>query len=350
MATQTTRLLLRKPDPNPTTGDFIDVVTDINNSMDKLDATAGYTICTSGTRPTGTDRWDGREIYETDTRRNYLWSAAVSDWLPLLVGRSATGPYLVGPSVDTSGIGFNFQGASGDDIIRSRVTSDANPRFVLDNVGRLEWGPGSAGVDTNLYRSAASILKTDDTFYAAGGLQVGANASGVLLKIDEVILGATQATITLPVSGSIPSTFKSLLILGTAVGTTAASFTQVGMRMNGVSTATYDSQQILGNAASALAGETINGTSGSVGEMAAASATAGSAGSYEIKIPFYAGTTFWKNYVSQHILSAGTGTGSVHSKQWTGRLRSTSAVTSVTFVPAAGSFGAGTSFTLYGLP
>lgn len=50
---------------------------------------------------------------------------------------------------------------------RTSVTGDANDRFFIDASGAHNWGPGSAAVDTNLYRSAANTLKTDDTFIAA---------------------------------------------------------------------------------------------------------------------------------------------------------------------------------------
>jgi hypothetical protein len=171
VATQTTRLLLRKPDPDPATGDFVNPGQDLNANFDKIDAAVGTFICTSGTRPTGVERWDGRLIYETDTRRNYMWSAGLATWLPLLIGRGADGPYLFGQSTDTSGEGANFRGSAvGVDILRSRVTSDANARFLLKAEGSMSWGPGTAAADTNLYRSAADTLRTDDSFVVGGTL------------------------------------------------------------------------------------------------------------------------------------------------------------------------------------
>lgn len=71
MATSTTRLALRKPDPDPVTGDNVNVVTDINQSMDKIDGNIGFTVCTSGTRPGSP--WDGQPIYETDTNKFRAW-------------------------------------------------------------------------------------------------------------------------------------------------------------------------------------------------------------------------------------------------------------------------------------
>lgn len=70
MGTTTSKLGLFKPDPDPVTGDDVDV-DDINDNSDKIDAAAGLTICTSSTRPSSP--WDGQPIYETDTNRVMHW-------------------------------------------------------------------------------------------------------------------------------------------------------------------------------------------------------------------------------------------------------------------------------------
>lgn len=50
----------------------------------------------------------------------------------------------------------------------SYVAADANPLFSATCAGVLAWGAGGASaVDTNLYRSAANTLNTDDVFQAA---------------------------------------------------------------------------------------------------------------------------------------------------------------------------------------
>lgn len=214
MATTTTRLLLRKPDPDPTTGDFMDVVTDINNSMDKIDAAVGTTVCTSGTRPTGADRWDGREIYETDTRRNYIWSTALTNWLPLLVGRSTDGPYLLGQSVDTNGEGINARGsATSADMLRIRVTTDTNTRWVLRANGEQAWGPGNAAVDTVFGRTAANELgtSTGDALKVSGDYVCGSEQ------------GVSQAAVSSGTNTTNSSSYSSMAGTGSV---TSFSFTK----------------------------------------------------------------------------------------------------------------------------
>jgi hypothetical protein len=70
-----------------------------------------------------------------------------------------------GPAPTSAMIGVLVEG---DTFDRLRVRAD----------GLLEWGPGNAARDTNLYRAAANTLKTDDAFVADGGiLLTGATAA-----------------------------------------------------------------------------------------------------------------------------------------------------------------------------
>jgi hypothetical protein len=74
MATFTSRAVLRKP----ATSDNVDVTTDLNDNFDQIDQHLGYLVCTSSTRPTGSDRFTGRTILETDTGNRYYWTG--TEW------------------------------------------------------------------------------------------------------------------------------------------------------------------------------------------------------------------------------------------------------------------------------
>lgn len=71
--------------------------------------------------------------------------------------------------------------AASTDGVSTKVTGDADQRFIVRTDGLLGWGDGTNPVDTNLYRSAANTLKTDDAFSvtglltALGDLSIGAN-------------------------------------------------------------------------------------------------------------------------------------------------------------------------------
>lgn len=350
MATTTTRLLLRKPDPNPTTGDLVNVTTDISDSMDKLDATAGFTICTSGTRPTGSDRWDGRQIYETDTRRTYMWASALTAWLPMLISRGASGPYLLGTSTDTGGEGFNFQGSAGTAHgWRSRLSGDTQNRFSLDAAGRQDWGPGGATVpDLTFARTGAAAATL------TGGLTITGNLTvqGVTgyKRIYQNTLGVATNVVTSP---AIPGTFDQIYAVCHVAGTAATQYVSVVLRLNGDSTAAnYDSEQVYGSASIAGAGESLSvgGAGLFLGDMPGSTCVAGSGASMFCDIPAYAGTVLWKLPHSRKTLSSQTSpgqAGQLWNKTWAHRWKSTAAVTTVEWRAASGNFIVGSRFYVY---
>ena len=98
------------------------------------------------------------------------------------------------------------------DIIVSQVTGDTNSRFIVKANGGLNWGPGNAVTDTNLYRDGVATLHTDGSVIAGGTVTVqganslalgltGTNTGAILFK------GATAASGTLTLIGpSNPST------------------------------------------------------------------------------------------------------------------------------------------------
>lgn len=71
------------------------------------------------------------------------------------------------------GTGIRVQQNSGNSILQGRVVSDTTPRVLIRCEGTLEWGPGNASLDTNLYRSASGRLRTDGDFDIGGFLKMG---------------------------------------------------------------------------------------------------------------------------------------------------------------------------------
>jgi hypothetical protein len=62
------------------------------------------------------------------------------------------------------------------------VQGEANARWSMDGTGAMKWGPGGATAwDTNLYRAASTVLKTDQSF--AAGMSVIANHSATNTQI-----------------------------------------------------------------------------------------------------------------------------------------------------------------------
>lgn len=89
--------------------------------------------------------------------------------------------------------------AATDKAVRSKVNGDSDDRFYLQADGKAWWGPGNAAQDTNLYRSAANILGTDDDFailVAGKGLKIkeGANAKmGTAVLVGGAVTVSTTA-------------------------------------------------------------------------------------------------------------------------------------------------------------
>lgn len=77
MSTNTSKGLVK-----PTVGEFQDISV-INGNSDRLNTFGmGAVVCTSTTRPSGTDRWDGQIAYETDTHNLMVFSNDLNNWLP----------------------------------------------------------------------------------------------------------------------------------------------------------------------------------------------------------------------------------------------------------------------------
>jgi polygalacturonase len=60
----------------------------------------------------------------------------------------------------------------------SRVTGEAQSRFVRRSDGRMDWGDGTNARDTNLYRKAAGQLGTDDSVFLANQGSAPATPTG----------------------------------------------------------------------------------------------------------------------------------------------------------------------------
>ncbi|MFJ5018599.1 hypothetical protein [Streptomyces griseoluteus] len=62
--------------------------------------------------------------------------------------------------------------------LQAQVTGDSVKRFQVLTDGSMSWGSGSATADVTLYRSAADVLKTDDSFHVGVNLRVNTTSLG----------------------------------------------------------------------------------------------------------------------------------------------------------------------------
>jgi hypothetical protein len=90
-----------------------------------------------------------------------------------------------------------WSAAATDGALGFRVVADAHSRLDIRANGQLEWGSGTAAGDTDLYRSAAGVVSTDNTLTATAGIQVG--SATPVLGGGAGVVGITNAS-TLPSS------------------------------------------------------------------------------------------------------------------------------------------------------
>lgn len=72
----------------------------------------------------------------------------------------------------------------------SQLDADSAPRVAIRADGLLAWGAGSGSADTNLYRSAANTLRTDDSLSVAGTITQGG------LPVAKTVTGSTNISFT----------------------------------------------------------------------------------------------------------------------------------------------------------
>lgn len=161
MSSNTTRVSLYKP----AGGEDINVTTDLNNNLDKIDTNLNFRVVASASaRNAITPFWAGLNVRETDTGNAYVsnGSAPISaSWDQIATANT----YNSALNISTS--------ATGNTPFNLRVGADANNRYHIKGDGANWWGAGGAtAVDTNLYRSAANTLKTDDSLIVLGTLNV----------------------------------------------------------------------------------------------------------------------------------------------------------------------------------
>lgn len=118
------------------------------------------------------------------------------------ISRNAAGQLLISPNalvdhvLTIGGQGFTGQvvivesGATDVGLVVEQ-TGDTNPRWDVLGSGKLEWGPGNAAVDVNLYRHASGVLRTD-TAMAVGQMLIN-KTSAVALMSTTTALATDQA-------------------------------------------------------------------------------------------------------------------------------------------------------------
>lgn len=120
--------------------------------------------------------------------------------------RTVSGWYIHSPGSGTNTTHSWLLGTSptaADRMIGLGVHGDATDwRFLAYSDGMLQWGPGTTAPDTNLYRSAANTLQTDDTLVPNGGIYM-VRASNANVLENFFLAGDTQPAFKLFAQGAM---------------------------------------------------------------------------------------------------------------------------------------------------
>lgn len=112
-------------------------------------------------------------------------------------------------TLNANGLIQSTKGSGTAQAYASIVTADTFDRYRIDASGKTEWGPGNATRDTNLFRTAADTLRTDDSF------QVGTNLA---------VTGTTALTGNVTTTGTITDSGTSIRYRPAVTGSQTISF------------------------------------------------------------------------------------------------------------------------------
>ena len=160
--------------------------------------------------------------------------------------------------------------------------------------------------------------------------------------IEHQALSSSAASVTLGSGGTIPQTYKTLMLLISVRQTTAATSGGCLLRLNN-STTNYTARILYGDGSSA---GSATSTSQNLGDINAGNSTANTFSSIKVELPNYAGST--NKPFSVDLVMENNATLSYQeliAKLWS----DTTAITSLVLLPAADNFASGSTFTLYGL-
>jgi hypothetical protein len=202
--------------------------------------------------------------------------------------------------------------------------------------------------DVTITTPATGDLLTYDNSTSTWINQAPSGGSGAWTQIAIQTLASAAASVTF---SSIPGTYRELLILWLAMNTGANAEEPMLLRANGDTGSNYDwGSMLLDYTGIQTNAQVAHGaTSWQICNTPGTTAAAGSASSGSITLPYYANTSVRKGMIGYGQQQRDDTTS--YGRNWpiTGRWRSTSAITSLTFLSTTNNLAIGLTFALYGL-
>lgn len=186
-------------------GAFVDPDAGVSRAIKYSGGVAGDTL-----KLTGAARIDGGISFNGDLTlgRAGAGRLSISGAQAVEIDASATGPRILFGAdtnlyrsaadtlkTDDALHALYFRGRpalSGDAAFQALLGAEAWQRFHVLGDGALGWGSGAATPDTNLYRGAANQLKTDDEFEAVGATTDGSGIGNAGIRLGVAGSGRIQ--------------------------------------------------------------------------------------------------------------------------------------------------------------
>jgi hypothetical protein len=234
MASNTSRLNLYKPADDGS--ENVDVSSDLNQNLDKIDSSVGFIPATSSTPPTST--FAGMSRQDTDTNRTFYRNGADAQWneIPNSVGvfdanlRLAEGRRLaIGTTSPTSLIDAKNADES---VLPAKFTTgaDTQPKVTLDWDG-LYLGPGGSTVhDTYIFRAAPNLLVT-----SALAVQGDADIAGDASVDNLIVTGNLEIDGVVNTALTVAGTFQA-----TGIGGRWIKYKSINLARQSTTTPTAD--------------------------------------------------------------------------------------------------------------
>jgi hypothetical protein len=180
MAELTPRLSLYMPADDGS--EPVNVATDLNDNLQKIDAVIGAVPATSSVPPATTFIGMFRQNTDTNTleylKSGNVWTQILSKGVAFVSNIALASGYKIGINTLTPVAIFEAVVASSTSILaRMLVGSEVNPRIQIDSDG-IRIGPGGAtATDVRVYRSASNTLNITGNVVVENNLQVSGTPS-----------------------------------------------------------------------------------------------------------------------------------------------------------------------------
>lgn len=308
-------------------------------------------IIQRGTRAAQTTPTAGQAgilYYVTDEQKTERWSGTA--WESF---QDAGAGAILDPGTVTDNAIVRWDGTSGAAVqdTSTLLVADTGAITFPDNV-RQTFNPGAdaSGLNVGALAGNPGTPSDADVWYnsSTGRMMARINSATVgagCWFIEEITPSAT-GTLTFSSLGS----FTHLEIRWSARSDKAAvSAEDLTIRFNSDTGSNYDSELLYNSTGTAAAAfEAIGGSSGIIGLLPAATATASRGAAGTIRINDYRGTTFHKSVEADVHSATTTSSGSIVTRLFGVTWRDASAITSITLFLGSGNFVSGSKFTLYG--